>query len=84
MPLYEYQCQDCDLRFEKLILSIEREPAEIPCPDCGSSEVRRLISRVAVSSGQGADPAGEAPETPAKPPVFGRKELNEALKKKGG
>jgi hypothetical protein len=46
-------------------------------------EVRRLISAPVVHSGSEGGGAGTAEEAPAsKPPVFGRKELNEALKGK--
>ena len=40
MPLYEYQCQTCENRFERL----ERasEPKNRDCPECGG-ESRRLI-----------------------------------------
>lgn len=41
MPTYEYQCNDCDIRFEKF-QSITAEPIK-QCPECGGS-VRRLIS----------------------------------------
>lgn len=41
MPTYEYQCNDCDIRFEKF-QSITAEPIK-QCPECGGL-VRRLIS----------------------------------------
>jgi putative FmdB family regulatory protein len=40
MPLYEYQCQECGLRFERR-QSFSDEPVKI-CPDCGGG-VERLI-----------------------------------------
>ena len=45
MPLYEYQCQNCDARFER----IERvsEPRNGSCPDCGGA-ARRLIGTPAL------------------------------------
>jgi putative FmdB family regulatory protein len=84
MPIYEYQCQACDERFDKLHRSMSQAPAEITCPACHSTDVRRLISAPVVHSAgdSGAGAQGEeAP--PPKPPVFGRKELNEAIKAKG-
>ena len=42
MPIYEYQCQSCGHELEKL-----QRMSEIPlrdCPDCGESELRRLVS----------------------------------------
>ena len=81
MPIYEYECESCGERFDKLVRSMYREPPEVACPACRGTEVRRLLSTPVVHSGGGG--GGTAEETPApKPPVFGRKELNEALKKK--
>ena len=80
MPVYEYECKSCGERFDKLVRSMRREPPEVACPACQGTEVRRLLSAPVVHSGEGG---GAAEETPApKPPVFGRKELNEALKRK--
>jgi putative FmdB family regulatory protein len=82
MPIYEYRCEDCRERFERLRLTIGQDADDLACPTCGSREVRRLISVVAVHGGEaGGQAEGEA-SPPPKPPVFGRKELNEALKSK--
>lgn len=82
MPVYEYKCESCGERFDKLVRSIHQDPPEVHCPACQGTEVVRLISAPVVHSGA-QDGGGAAEETPApKPPVFGRKELNEALKKK--
>lgn len=40
MPLYEYECESCGVRFERQ-QSIEDEPLET-CPECGG-EVHRVI-----------------------------------------
>ena len=83
MPIYEYLCEACDERFDKLLRSMSQAPAEVTCPPYHSTDVRRLISvpivHSAGESGTGAE-GDEAP--PPTPPVFGRKELNEALKAK--
>ncbi len=42
MPIYEYYCPRCDVRFSHLARRYD-EPAP-PCPRCGSRDVRRLIS----------------------------------------
>lgn len=83
MPIYEYRCQQCEQRFEKLVLAVGREPADLACPRCGSADVARLISRVAVSSGGDQAPADSAEDTAPKPPVFGRKELKKSLEERG-
>ena len=40
MPLFEYECENCDVRFERLQRT--RNPILEQCPKCGGS-VRRLI-----------------------------------------
>ena len=42
MPIYEYYCPRCRVRFSHLAKRYD-EPAP-PCPRCGSREVQRLIS----------------------------------------
>ena len=82
MPIYEYRCNKCGQRFEKLIRSVN-QPPEIICPQCHSRQVQRLISAPAVHTGGEAGSASEPVETtPAQPPVFGRKELKAAQEKK--
>ena len=81
MPIYEYRCEDCGERFERLAMAIGQDPPNLVCPTCSSGHLQRLISPVAVHGGAPGDQPEE--ESPApKPPVFGRKELNEALKNK--
>jgi putative FmdB family regulatory protein len=41
MPTYEYQCPDCNQRFEEF-QSITAKPIRI-CPACGGKKVKRLI-----------------------------------------
>ncbi|MGA9718169.1 MAG: zinc ribbon domain-containing protein [Acidobacteriaceae bacterium] len=45
MPLYEYQCKQCQHRFEKI--QSFSAPEERVCPECGG-EVERLISAPAI------------------------------------
>ena len=45
MPVYEYQCQDCGVRFERR-QHITADPIK-SCPECGGV-VRRLIHPVGV------------------------------------
>ena len=40
MPIYEYQCKECGVRFER-IQSFSDEPVKV-CPEC-EGEVQRLI-----------------------------------------
>jgi putative FmdB family regulatory protein len=45
VPIYEFDCQSCGHRFEELVGShVGVETAEIACPECGSTEIERLLS----------------------------------------
>jgi putative FmdB family regulatory protein len=48
MPLYEYICQTCGERFEKLIRG-GTNGAPIVCPSCASAAVTRAFSTFATS-----------------------------------
>lgn len=56
MPIYEYACQHCGARFEKLVRGEER-PA---CPHCQGTELEKQLSAFAVGASQSRDsePAG--------------------------
>ena len=45
MPIYEYQCDDCEHKLESL-QKISDEPLK-DCPECGEPGLRKLISAVA-------------------------------------
>jgi putative FmdB family regulatory protein len=45
MPIYEYECQDCGLRFEKL-KSMSRCDEPEACPSCKVPEAKKLVSVV--------------------------------------
>ncbi|HIC89904.1 MAG TPA: zinc ribbon domain-containing protein [Anaerolineae bacterium] len=49
MPLYEYQCDDCQCCFELLRLAGQADAAA-PCPQCGGVQTHRLLSRFAAFS----------------------------------
>ncbi len=46
MPIFEYECQDCRLQFQHLIMKAD-EAESLTCPGCGKTRLRRLVSRVA-------------------------------------
>jgi putative FmdB family regulatory protein len=48
MPIFEYRCNDCETKFEKIVLS---RSSDIQCPDCSSAHVEKLLSSFAVSAG---------------------------------
>ncbi len=52
MPIFEYSCTKCGLRFEKLQKDITLQTAE--CPSCGSAEVKKEISSFSSNSASGS------------------------------
>jgi putative FmdB family regulatory protein len=52
MPLYEFACEACDSKFERL-LSFQSASGGVACPACGRGEARRLISTFAALSKSG-------------------------------
>lgn len=53
MPIYEFECEGCGVRFEELVGA----EATAACPACGEQRARRLYSTV---SPPGRQPRGAA------------------------
>jgi putative FmdB family regulatory protein len=49
MPIYEFHCDACDTDSEVLVRSSKWEGT--PCPQCGSTKLRKKFSTFASSSG---------------------------------
>lgn len=45
MPIYEYICDECAGRFQRLVQGFEN-PTDLTCPRCGATDVRKAVSRV--------------------------------------
>lgn len=45
MPIYEFVCGQCKGLTELLVRNTQ-EKVEIKCPECGSAELQRVVSRV--------------------------------------
>lgn len=50
MPLYEYKCKECGVKFEELVTS----KTQVKCPDCGSSDVGKVLSSFGFKSNGGS------------------------------
>ena len=46
MPVFEYRCADCKRKFSTLI-GMVAEPDDERCPNCGSPNTAKLVSRFA-------------------------------------
>ncbi|MCK5053695.1 MAG: zinc ribbon domain-containing protein [Anaerolineales bacterium] len=50
MPIYEFQCGECDHPFEELLLSASKIE-EVRCPNCNGSLVHKQISLFGTTGG---------------------------------
>lgn len=57
MPIFEYQCNECNFRYEVLVRASSKEGESIICPQCNSTKNKKLFSTFApsVSSGASSD-----------------------------
>ncbi len=55
MPIYEYQCESCGARFDKLVRSTQA-PLTVQCPQCGSQDCRKTLSLFGTTTGSSAGP----------------------------
>jgi putative FmdB family regulatory protein len=62
MPIYEYLCQDCGTKFEKLVRRVADTP-ETACPSCGQKHLTQEFSTFAAR----ANGASKSPEMPSCP-----------------
>jgi len=60
MPIFEYVCEDCGHKFEKLM---KRDQAPGACPSCGQSHLATALSTFAAHS-NGGNKASEFPSCP--------------------
>lgn len=57
MPLYDFQCTDCETTFEELVKSAD-SCGEVQCVRCGSKKVERLLSVFATGGGHSSGASG--------------------------
>jgi putative FmdB family regulatory protein len=60
MPIFEYACDDCGTKFEKLVRR-SAEADAVHCPSCGQDHLTTQYSTFAAQSGKAkgtAEPAG--------------------------
>lgn len=64
MPIYEYICNTCEHKFEQLTIS-SNDNKEPTCPECASTDVKKIISAPSLSINLASDPAqGCNPKSP--------------------
>ena len=58
MPIYEYICEDCQTKFEKIVINKQQE---ISCPKCASKKATIQLSVFAAAgSGGSSAPSGSS------------------------
>lgn len=59
MPIFEYSCEDCGTKFEKLVRRTA-EAGELNCPSCGHAHLHQEYSTFSAQSGGAKEvqPAG--------------------------
>ena len=50
MPIFEYRCQDCGTKFEKLVRR-SADNGDLVCPSCGEKHLSQELSTFAAHSG---------------------------------
>jgi len=63
MPIYEYKCQDCGTKFEKL-LRRSTEASDLLCPSCGKAHLTQEFSTFSAHANGSSAQAGAAPMCP--------------------
>ena len=70
MPIYEFNCEDCDKEFETLVRTSDWE-GEVECPSWGAGKLEKKLSVVAAGSAEGPS-VGELPLCSGIPSNCGR------------
>ena len=63
MPIFEYQCDDCGTKFEKLVRSAGTNG--VVCPSCGDSHLTQQFSTFAAHSNGAEDFGGSDDAMPS-------------------
>jgi putative FmdB family regulatory protein len=64
MPIYEYRCESCGDRFEKLVRRAS-DAMEAGCPSCGEKHLEQQYSTFAARGGSSSDASFTPAETRA-------------------
>lgn len=62
MPIYEYVCEDCKTRYERLVLG---QNGDVSCPKCGSRQGSLQFSVFAAPHGEDSSSDSSAEAAPS-------------------
>jgi putative FmdB family regulatory protein len=71
MPIYEFNCEDCNQDSEILVRSSQWK-GHAECPSCGSKKLEKRLSVFATGSAEGSLSAAEMPPCSGMPSNCGR------------
>lgn len=57
MPIYEYVCEDCETRFERIVINKQQE---IACPKCASKKAAIQLSVFSAPNGSANGASGKS------------------------
>ena len=64
MPIYEFQCNECNQQFEELVFS-SSVVTDVECPSCQSPHVEKMISTFATKVPSGSSFSYNTSSAPA-------------------
>lgn len=64
MPIYEYKCESCGAKFEKLVRR-SAESESLACPSCGKTHLDQQYSTFAARANGSPSSAPEMPSCPS-------------------
>jgi putative FmdB family regulatory protein len=64
MPIYEYRCEDCGTKFEKLIRR-SAEADALECPSCNRKHLQQEFSTFSARATNGGSKPAEMPSCPS-------------------
>ena len=62
MPIYEYQCSQCDERFEAILRSSDEESG-LQCPKCHAQSIQRVVSVFSTHAAKSSSSCGPSGST---------------------
>jgi putative FmdB family regulatory protein len=65
MPIFEYQCDDCGTKFEKLVRKMGGVAEQVVCPSCGRDHLQEQYSTFAAHAGKSGNSESAMPSCPS-------------------
>jgi putative FmdB family regulatory protein len=83
MPTYDFVCEDCQQRFDVFLTYSEYGTRPVQCAHCGSTKVRRRMTRVRIAKSEESRMEGMVDESSLEGLENDPKALGQMMKKMG-